>query len=49
MQGALELADREHFRTTHLAPALEMGVIEMTHPDKPNSRSRRYRPTAIGA
>jgi hypothetical protein len=42
------LADREHFRKTYLAPALEQGVIEMTLPDKPNSRSQRYRLTALG-
>jgi len=48
IQDALGLADREHFRKTYLAPALEQGVIEMTLPDKPNSRSQRYRLTALG-
>ena len=48
LQSAVGLADREHFRKTYLAPALEQGVIEMTQPDKPNSRSQRYRLTAIG-
>lgn len=48
IQDALGLADREHFRKTYLAPALELGVIEMTQPDKPNSRSQRYRLTASG-
>jgi len=48
MQGALGLADREHFRKAYLAPALEMGVIEMTQPDKPNSRSQQYRLTDAG-
>jgi ATP-dependent DNA helicase RecG len=48
MQDALNLSDRENFRKTYLAPALELGVIEMTHPDKPNSRSQRYRLTVIG-
>lgn len=48
IQDALGLADREHFRKTYLAPALKLGVIEMTQPDKPNSRSQRYRLTAIG-
>lgn len=47
-QDALGLTDREHFRKTYLAPALELGVIEMTLPDKPNSRSQRYRLTALG-
>ncbi len=48
MQAALALADREHFRKTYLAPALELGVIEMTLPEKPNSRAQRYRLTALG-
>jgi ATP-dependent DNA helicase RecG len=48
IQDALGLADREHFRKTYLAPALEQDVIEMTLPDKPNSRSQRYRLTALG-
>lgn len=48
MQDAVGLAHREHFRKTYLVPALELGMIEMTHPDKPNSRSQRYRLTALG-
>jgi len=48
IQDALGLANREHFRKAYLAPALEQGVIEMTLPDKPNSRSQRYRLTALG-
>lgn len=48
LQAAVGLADREHFRTTHLAPALAAGLVEMTQPDKPNSRSQRYRLTAAG-
>lgn len=48
LQSALKLADREYFRKSHLAPALEAGLVEMTLPDKPNSRSQRYRLTAAG-
>lgn len=48
IQDALGLTNREHFRKTYLAPALEQGVIEMTLPDKPNSRSQRYRLTSLG-
>lgn len=48
IQGALGLADREHFRKTYLLPALELGVIEQTLPDKPQSRNQRYRLTALG-
>ena len=48
LQEQLNLADREHFRRSYLKPALECGVIKMTKPDKPNSRSQRYRLTEQG-
>lgn len=48
IQDALGLANREHFRKSYLAPALEQGVIEMTLSDKPNSRCQRYRLTPLG-
>ena len=32
----------------YLRPALDSGLVEMTLPDKPNSRSQRYRLTAKG-
>lgn len=48
IQDALGLANREHFRKTYLTAALEQGVIEMTLPNKPNSRSQRYRLTDPG-
>ena len=48
IQDALGLTNREHFRKAYLAPALEQGLVEMTLPDKPNSRSQRYRLTALG-
>ena len=48
LQHALGLADREHFRKAYLAPALAQKLIEMTQPDKPNSRSQRYRLTESG-
>lgn len=48
IQMALGLKDREHFRTAYLAPALAGGLVEMTVPDKPQSRLQRYRITAAG-
>lgn len=41
LQGALGLGNRDHFRQAYLLPALEAGLIEMTVPDKPNSRSQQ--------
>lgn len=48
LQAALELRDADHIREAHLAPALEAGLVEMTIPDKPNSRLQRYRLTELG-
>ena len=39
----LSLKSRAAFRQNYLLPALENGLIEMTVPDKPNSRNQRYR------
>lgn len=39
----LGLKSREGFRRNYLHPALVEGMIEMTIPDKPNSRNQRYR------
>lgn len=38
----LGLKAREGFRRNYLHPALEMNLIQMTVPDKPNSRNQRY-------
>jgi predicted HTH transcriptional regulator len=48
MQELLHLSDRENFRLNYLKPALDAGLIEMTIPDKPNSRLQKYRLTALG-
>ena len=39
----LELSHRPTFRKNYLRPALDNGFIEMTVPDKPNSRNQKYR------
>lgn len=39
----LGLKHRPSFRDNYLLPALELGYIEMTIPDKPNSSKQRYR------
>jgi len=48
LQAALGLADRKSFRERYLKPALADGLIEMTIPDKPNSRLQQYRLTEKG-
>jgi hypothetical protein len=48
LQSALQLLDRKSFRELYLNPALADALIEMTLPDKPNSRLQKYRMTAQG-
>lgn len=43
LQVALGLQDRKSFSARYLKPALNAGLIEMTIPDKPNSRLQKYR------
>jgi hypothetical protein len=43
LQGLLGLSDRKSFRERYLLTALQAGLIEMTLPDKPNSRLQKYR------
>ena len=42
LQDLLGLSDRKSFRERYLRPALQAGLIEMTLPDKPNSRLQKY-------
>ena len=48
LQLALALKDGEHSRKHYLLPALASDLIEMTLPDKPNSRLQKYRLTRRG-
>ncbi len=48
LMSSLALQDRKSFRERYLKPALAAGLIEMTIPDKPNSRLQRYRLTNQG-
>ncbi len=41
MQEFMELTDRRNFSEKYIKPLLEAGKIEMTIPDKPNSRKQK--------
>ena len=43
IMARMGLRNRPSFRKTYLKPALEARLIEMTLPDRPNSRNQRYR------
>lgn len=43
MMRRLHLKSRAAFRQNYLLPALGNGLVEMTLPDKPNSRNQKYR------
>lgn len=42
------LSHRQTFRKNYLQPALQSGFVEMTQPDKPQSRNQQYCLTARG-
>ena len=48
IMALLGLKDEKHFREHYQQAAIISGVIEMTIPDKPKSRSQKYRLTALG-
>ena len=48
LQNILALTDRKSFRNLYLKPSLDNGFIEMTIPDKPNSKLQKYRITQKG-
>ena len=48
LQSVLELQDRKSFRERYLKLALAEELVEMTIPDKPNSRLQKYRLTDKG-
>lgn len=43
MMELLGLKHRPSFRNNYLLPALELGYVEMTIPDKPNSSKQKYK------
>jgi len=45
LQNRLKLSDEKNFRSNYLNPAIAAGLVEMTVPDKPNSKNQKYRKT----
>lgn len=48
LREALNVTHRHYFRRQYIQPALEMGLIEYTIPEKPSSRLQRYKLTRKG-
>ncbi len=48
IQSALVLKGQANFRNRYLQPALSANLVEMTIPEKPNSRLQKYRLTEKG-
>ena len=48
MLSYMSYSDRTKFRKKYIYPLLDAGVIQMTIPDKPNSRNQKYQLTAKG-
>ena len=49
LMGILQLKHNPTFRENYIEPAMVKGWIEMTIPDKPQSKKQRYRLTQAGA
>jgi len=48
IMSQLALRDEKHFREVYQQTGIAQGVIEMTIPEKPQSRNQKYRLTAVG-
>jgi predicted HTH transcriptional regulator len=48
LMKTVNLKERRTFVRNYIQPALKLGLIEMTVPDKPNSRLQKYRLTQKG-
>lgn len=48
LMESLDLLHRYTFKNNYIKPALTLGLIEMTIPDKPTSRNQKYRLTQAG-
>jgi ATP-dependent DNA helicase RecG len=48
LQLILGIKDREYFRKEILLPSMNIGLVQMTIPDKPNSKYQKYKLSSIG-
>ncbi|MDE6011349.1 MAG: putative DNA binding domain-containing protein [Prevotella sp.] len=48
MLSFMNFSDRTKFRKKFIYPLLEAGILQMTHPEKPNSNAQRYFLTPYG-
>lgn len=48
LQDKIGINNRDYFRKAYTTEALKLELIEMTIPDKPNSKNQKYRITAKG-
>ena len=48
MLAFMGLNDRARFRRKYIHPLLEVGILELTIPNKPNSRNQKYQLTDKG-
>lgn len=48
MLSYMSYSDRTKFRKKYIYPLLDAEIIQMTIPDKPNSRNQKYQLTANG-
>jgi ATP-dependent DNA helicase RecG len=48
IQNSLKLSDRKNYMNNYQNPALKLGFIQMTIPDKPRSKNQKYRLTDLG-
>ena len=48
LMSFMKLAHKPNFRKNYLQPAIELGIIELTIPEKPSSSKQKYRLTQKG-
>lgn len=48
LQEKFDLSDKRNFNKNYLLPAIELGLVQMTIPEKPRSRNQKYYLTEKG-